>query len=222
MDFDDYDTDEDDPDAANLKWTPTTHQTASVPHTDDDMKKFINDSQLGVADIRTLRGLQEGIEPKGSTIYGIYSPSQRQGCDRNTLLGLFSTPQTKCGFKNLTKDATQVWELVKYGGNDHVVFAESGGCSNFLNANTINGLLGGYQTMPKGEYRLVNACNEGLWKLLVRVNGKPFVKIDQDHIDSFKDNAGNFDFDAVSNALNHINVNRISIAYHKFDEQTKV
>lgn len=220
-DFDDYDTDEDDADAANLKWTPTTHQTSSVPHTDDDMKKFINDSQLGVADLRVLRGLALGAT-KGNDIYGIYSPSKRQQCDKNTLISLFSSEEAKCGFRNLTKKPTEVSDLLKFAGEDYVVSASADKCSDYLGATEINDAFQVMQKFSKGNYRTATVCKEGVLRTLYRVDGKGFAGVTQEQFDSFKDDEGNVDYEATANFLNHVNVNRVSFAYHKFDKQTSV
>ena len=92
--------DEEDTMAANLKWFPSDVQTLAT-HDNADMKRLIGNSTLGVADLKTLRGINQS--GPGVQLFGIYSPAHRTACDLSVFRSLIGSNLSNCGLRRVVQ-----------------------------------------------------------------------------------------------------------------------
>ena len=232
---------EDDLEHENTKWSPQTDtMITNRPGNNADtvaMREFIKNSRFSVADLRTMRGVEEASRLHGITedgqgggdspaVIGIYSPIQRKKCEASTFTRLIVSDFYACGFRKAVNllDGDQLDDFIIHKGNpDEFIFVYTGAEFDALN-------LKGYLKVSyaSGQDRKLLVIEErGVWRLLIR-----FLQSVQpqynDGIDSME--LGNIPFDneprlaaaMLDGFENNVIADILSVSYHEFDNETLV
>lgn len=219
-DYNLYDDDEDDYMAENIKWTPTTSQTIAN-HKDKHLKDLIERSRLTVADLRTMRGIEQASVEQ---MWGHYSSGQRKQCDNSIFSQVLRiTNLSKCGFRNVEAINTKnsyLHEKLQTAGEDFT-------------------FIFGYKLTPVVLNYIMAACKEhGQDVKLAVVDGNGVFRIlyngnadypDPDEYPDFVPQISDEEFNTynksrqnLAKGLDDVFRNYASITYHAFDDQTKI
>lgn len=222
LDWDLYDSDEEDDMAENIKWSPSTYQTRERHNGNGVLAKLIDASHLNVADLRSLRGLhqvsQNNLNGPPVRVVGHYSPSQRKWCDKSSIMRVLHSDAEKCGFKNAevvdNVPSSKMKDVMKGSGKN---FTFVSGPS--LNEKVIAEIL----TAATGKsIKFVLIDPRGVWRILV---AKADVKRETNELEAelrplFSKDGQNRK--KLANKLDKHFEDEVSISYHEFDDQTKL
>lgn len=222
LDWDLYDSDEEDDMAENIKWSPSTYQTRERHSSNGVLTSLIDASHLNVADLRTLRGLQQvsqnNLNGPPVIVVGHYSPSQRKWCDKSSIMSVLHSDAEKCGFKNA--------EVIDDAPSDKLENMMKSSGKNFT---FVSGLSLNHEVLAEAvatatgksiKFALIDA--RGVWRILV---AKTDVKRETNELEAelrplFSKDGQNRK--KLASKLDKHFEDKVSISYHEFDDQTKL
>lgn len=224
-----YIEDEEDPMAANLKWFPSIVQS-EASHDNADMKTLLRSSELGVADLRTFRGIE--LAGTGPQIVGNYSRGNRVNCEQNVLRAIISSAQANCGFRNVEQVGVLAAGTVpEFGGvpnlaptlvelvNKNVPLA--GGDYTFATGVGVTSeaiaMVFTAQRPTEQDARFAFIDREGVFKFVIRHSTTGLTPPPATVFTA----AGN-DKKKLAEALDRHWANFVSVAYHPWDSQTSI
>ena len=211
--------DEEDSMAANLKWFPTIVQS-EARHNNADMKTLLRGSELGVGDLRTLRGIE--LAGTGPQLVGNYSKGVRQRCEQSVLRAIISSAQANCGLRNVEQVGVQppnpprtldqvVTDKVNASNGDYTFVT-----GVQVNVQTLDMIFAAHLAQnPVRDTRLALIDREGVFKVVIRhtaVNNNAPVP-------AVFTAAGN-DKKVLANSLDGHWLDHVGVAYHPWDSQT--
>lgn len=227
-----YEEDEEDYMAANLKWFPSTIQSEAA-HDNADMKTLIRSSELGVGDLRTLRGIE--LAGTGPQLVGIYSRGSRVKCEQNVLRAIITSAQANCGLRNVKQVGVPSPVAAPPGVNVIPNPNPPPTLQELLNEAVLNagmdyafvtGLLMTAATIGQvfnaagaagRDTRLAVIDREGVFKFVIRHTGAGLNV----PLPAVFTAAGN-DKTKLAEALDRHWKDVVSVAYHPWDSQTSV
>ena len=217
--------DEEDSMAANLKWFPSIVQS-EASHDNADMKTLLRSSELGVGDLRTLRGIE--LAGTGPQLVGNYSRGNRVKCEQNVLRAIITSAQANCGLRNVEQVGVQppvaafagvpnaprtlrelVEEKVRLAGGDYTFATGVGVTSEAI------GMIFSAHRAAAQDTRFAFIDREGVFKFVIRHTGTGLTPPPATVFTT----AGN-DKQKLAEALDRHWANFVSVAYHPWDSQT--
>lgn len=217
---------------ANEKWYPDNPTMINNRQGLDVMQDFIRDSGLTVADIRTMRGVEEagrihGIQDDGQVggpnvdLIGVYSPPQRKKCENSTFTRFLVSDFYACGFRKV--------EIIDNGDNEHIdnFIVNIGNDQDFIfikknmaTFDMLKQLLKVTQRCQQNR-KFVVVHDVGLWRILIR-----YVPYAGGSLEDYYDHVDGVHFDPqdqhLADYLDAYAADIMSVSVHAFDDETLV
>lgn len=234
LDYNMYASDEEDEDAGNIKWSPSTNETKETHEDNKVLVKLINSSKLNVADLRTLRAAQlTTLDNKSGKfgsreLIGYYEPSERRRCDQKSIVDHMksflknnSSKINRCGFDEME------WKKRESISEDNLQ-------SKFEEAKDKFVIRTGKDVAPstfedfvqiiiddsliKKNVKFLLITNVGVWRILIP-SSKVKVEVGDYDIDKkiFENSKNIFD---LAKTIDTKFKEKVSVSFHMFDTQT--